>query len=152
MWQSRDRGILLLGLPRGRIDELDTLHAQLRDGRSLGHWRRVLYRTAGAKLVVIALTVDQDLVGFDMYYAEGGRQPLLTVHEAFVGVAPRWRGCGLATAMRAHAMANFAASGLQRVTTDVDPDNHPSYSSALSLGFISECEGSDSTRMYKQLR
>ena len=139
------------GLLRPRVGEVDRLHRTLRNGRKLGVWRHLLYTARGARLVVISLDSRSMLVGFDMYYWEESQGGVSTVHEAFIGVSPHARDRGLATEMRRVALTHFAASGVQRVTTDIASSNKASRVSAERSGFCLAQSASSSTRMYRHL-
>lgn len=138
------RGFTIRGAKPTDVPAMQRLHAELRYGRRMNRWRRLLFRRRSQVLLSIALSPSGDLAGFQMFVFREGEHDRGIVHGAFTGVRGDARGIGLATAIRRHAARHFAASGLRAISMQIDRENMPSVRSALKIGY--EIVGSQTTR------
>ncbi len=133
---------IICGLPKNFVDDLDHLHQLLRDGRKINYWRRSILLIKGKSVCCIAKDETDKLIGFDYFYFRENEVNRGIIHEAYIGVAPEYRGQGIGTALRMISAKNFAISGLSAISSQIEEDNLPSLNSALHAGFhvINNCK------------
>lgn len=116
------------------------LYAALHDGRRLGLAKRLVIRWWGTRLCIIARDArSEEVVGMAMYYFNARDRAERTVHEGFSGLLECFRGRGVGTALRQHALRHFGrCRHLKGVSSRVSTDNAASLKSNLRLGFVEQ--------------
>jgi len=131
-------GLIYRGLNRTEVFRLDKLYIEMSGTRNLAWHLRVVYWLIGNRMVIVAArrTEHHDqVVGFDMFYFNERDTQEGTIHEGFIGVLPEYRGMGIATNLRRHAINNFRRDIVRGITSRIDSDNIPSLKSAFKVGF-----------------
>lgn len=116
---------------------VERLYEVLNDGQPLSRDKRLLLRLLGQKLcVVVRNKKDGAIVGMSLYYFNARDRVDRTVHEGYTGIVAQYRGQGLGTSLRKHAIRHFArCPHLRGVSSRVSVDNLPSLNINLRLGF-----------------
>jgi RimJ/RimL family protein N-acetyltransferase len=130
-----ERGVVLAGLERVDLPELSDLHQQLRSGKMIGSWRRMLLWLEGGKFVMVAKDETGQLLGFQLFYFRETEWRKKIIHEAYIGLKPAAQGAGLGSAMRALALAHFQRNGIAAISTRITADNLGSLKSAEKAGW-----------------
>lgn len=97
-----------------------------------------MYASLGSRLVILAeVSVDGrwEAAGADLFYFNERDLSEGTVHEGLIFVTETFRGRGLGSAMRQHALHHFATQGLRGMSTRIRQSNVGSLRSAQGLGF-----------------
>ena len=113
------------------------LYQKFHDGKKLGLNKNLILRLAGEKLCLVV--TDQrthEVVGYSLYYFNARDIKEGTVHEGDTYLLPEYRGQGIGTAQRRHALYHFARCPfLKGVSSRVSLNNHVSLKSNENLGF-----------------
>ena len=72
------------------IENLCSFHKLLRNDRVLNFWRKILYRKRGLKLVAIIKNIENDIIGFEMFYFKKYEAKNGIIHEAFIGIDEKY--------------------------------------------------------------
>lgn len=109
---------------------------------TIEHWQQRFTDTPHFRsdLTYLALDEQDEVVGFCLTEVHGNKNQQMGIKEAWIeaiGVLPRWRKKGLASALMNMAMKQYKAIGMETVGLDVDTEN-PTGALRLyeNLGFI----------------
>lgn len=137
-------------LVRGGIDDVEFLPCTLQfvphvvnlysifhPGLSLGKARCLLLYLLGPKVcIVVRDRQTQKIVGYSLFYFNIHDYKERTIHEGDTGLLSEFRGRGLGTELRRHALYHFARSSfLKGVSSRVSLNNVASLKSNKNLGF-----------------
>lgn len=113
------------------------LYPEFHQGGGLGAGKRVLLTFVGEKLcLVVRDAKTQKIVGYSLYYLNKRDCQEGTVHEGDTEIVLEYRGRGIGTAQRLHALKHFArCSSIKGVSSRVSLNNLASLKSNLNLGF-----------------
>ena len=117
------------------IENLCSFHKLLRNDRVLNFWRKILYRKRGLKLVAIIKNIENDIIGFEMFYFKKYEAKNGIIHEAFIGIDEKYKNKSLATILRKFSIKHFCNTNLSAISTNISIDNMPSLVSAQKAGF-----------------
>lgn len=119
------------------VSSVMDLYEKFHEGKKLGLIKSLLLRLAGEKLCLVV--IDQqthEIVGYSLFYFNARDSKEGTVHEGDTYLLPEYRGQGIGTAQRRHALYHFARCPfLKGVSSRVSLKNHASLKSNENLGF-----------------
>ncbi len=119
------------------VSSVMNLYQKFHDGKKLGLGKRLILRLAGEKLCLV-VTDEQthEIAGYSLYYFNDRDRKEGTVHEGDTYLLPEYRGQGIGTAQRRHALYHFARCPfLKGVSSRVSLNNQASLKSNENLGF-----------------
>ncbi len=117
-------GVKYQGLKYPYLQEINNLNKEMSISKKrLSLAENIIYKTHGAKLVVIALDNNEKVIGFNRYYFNIRDIKENTVHIGFTGVITNWRGRKIAFHMREIAKETFIRGGLSGISTRVSVSN-----------------------------
>lgn len=113
------------------------LYSLFHSGLNLGKARRLLLYLLGQKVcIVVCDRQTQKIVGYSLFYFNIRDCKERTIHEGDTGLLSEFRGRGLGTELRRHALYHFARSSfLKGVSSRVSLNNVASLKSNKNLGF-----------------
>ncbi|HHV83781.1 MAG TPA: GNAT family N-acetyltransferase [Tepidanaerobacter syntrophicus] len=146
LWQARKIPVIEKGtyddvefIPctKDLVPYVSKLYTQFHDGLKLGLDKRILYRLAGEKLcLVVRDKQSNEIVGYSLYYFNSRDLKEATVHGGGISLLPFYRGRGIGTALRAHALRHFArCTFIKGLSFRTDLDNKASLKSGEKLGY-----------------
>ncbi len=128
--------LILRAYNKSDIEETNVIVDKLNNGIGFDFPRRVLYRLAGSKLILVAVSLSTGKVaGVQIFYFNSRDVAENTIHEGFVGVLPEYQGKGFSSKLRKHAIESFSRTGLSGISTRISISNIRSFRSAQRLGF-----------------
>ncbi len=121
----------------GMVGPVIRLSAVFHNGIPLAFAKRLLLRILGERLcLVVKDKKTNEIVGYSLYYFNHRDIKESTVHEGDTGLLQEYRGRGIGTAQRLHALQHFARCPfIQGVSSRVSLNNLASLKSNLNLGF-----------------
>jgi GNAT superfamily N-acetyltransferase len=143
-----EKGIVYRGLTHGDLSALVTFIG-CDSAVNLTLLRRLIYKIAGMRLVFVAFdtgVTPHRLIGADIYKWKFNGKLGWTLHEELILVHKEFRGNGIATTIRQHALSYYKIWNISGVTTTIYSTNKASLHSALNAGWkiISETDVSSS--------
>lgn len=119
------------------VSSVMNLFQKFHEGKKLGLSKNLILRLAGEKLcLVVTDEQTREVVGYSLYYFNARDRKEGTVHEGDTYLLPEYRGKGIGTAQRRHALNHFARCPfLKGVSSRVSLNNHASLKSNENLGF-----------------
>jgi len=114
-----------------------SLYTRFHDGKEMDLSKRLVLYLAGEKLCLV-VTDEQthEIVGYSLYYFNARDRKEGTVHAGDTYLLPEYRGQGIGTAQRRHALYHFARCPfLKGISSRVSLNNHASLKSNENLGF-----------------
>jgi len=94
-----------------------------------------LYKKRGLKLVAVIKNIENDIIGFEMFYFKKYEAKDGIIHEAFIGIDNKYKNKNLATILRKFSIKHFRKSNLKAISTNIPINNMPSLVSAQNAGF-----------------
>jgi ribosomal protein S18 acetylase RimI-like enzyme len=125
----------LTGLPKSRLNELDTLHKLVREGRELSFWRKTYYKLCGKKVCSILINKENKMVGFNIFYFRDFEIKNGIIHNAFIGVTPIESHKGLGTILQTYSLEQLSRNNLTGVSGYVLKNNQASIKMLQKVGF-----------------
>lgn len=135
--RSNYRSFCFSGCSSRTVSSVMNLYQKFHEGKKLGLSKNLLLHLAGEKLCLV-VTDEQtnEIVGYSLYYFNARDRKEGTVHEGDTYLLPEYRGQGIGTAQRRHALYHFARCPfLKGVSSRVSLNNHASLKSNENLGF-----------------
>lgn len=119
------------------INSVLSLYIRFHDGKEMDLSKRLVLYLAGEKLcLVVTDEQTREVVGYSLYYFNARDRKEGTIHEGDTYLLPEYRGKGIGTAQRRHALYHFARCPfLKGVSSRVSLNNRASFKSNENLGF-----------------
>lgn len=117
------------------VDAVLNVYAKVNDSKHLSLKNLLLLRLLSSRICLALRNRDGAIVGISFYYFNARDRQENSVHEGFTGLLKPYRGRGLGTVVRRHALTHFAKSKLNSVTSRVSLKNVASLKSNQNLGF-----------------
>jgi len=146
LWMAKD----IPSISRGEFNDVEfhpctgdlvphvaNLYEEFHPGKKLGPAKKNTLRLAGHKpCLVVKGKKSQRIVGYSLYYFNHRDIKESTVHEGDTGLLQEYRGKGIGTAQRLHALRHFArCTFINGVSSRVSLSNLASLKSNQNLGF-----------------
>jgi hypothetical protein len=122
-------------LANNEIQSVASLYKMINDGKELPASKITLLQILGTRLCVVARNEEGSIKALSLYYFNG-RDTEKTIHEGFTGLMAQYRGCGLGTFIRRHALSHFSSNGMLAVSSRISVSNTASFESNKNLGFV----------------
>lgn len=137
MTRADHRSLSFSGCSFQTVSSVIYLYKKFHDGKKLAQSKELILRIAGEKLcLVVTDRQTGEVVGYSLYYFNARDRKEGTVHEGDTYLLPEYRGKGIGTAQRRHALFHFAKCPfLKGVSSRVSLNNYPSLKSNENLGF-----------------
>lgn len=151
LWQARkipviDKGtyddVEFLPCTKDLVSNVSKLYAQFHEGIKLGLDKKMLYSLAGEKLcLVVRDKKTNQIVGYPLYYFNRRDIKEATIHGGDISLHSDYRGKGIGTAQRVHALRHFARCPfIKALSFRIDLDNQASLKSGEKVGYrVKEC-------------
>ena len=135
--QKNAREFTIEGLPQDKVEDLKSIHMNLRNGRQINFWRYSLLYFHADKICSIITCNKQNIVGFQLLYFRKNEWRKNIIHEAFIGISPEFRGMGLSTQLRKHTVEHLKRNKkLCGISSQVSRTDTTAIRSARKAGFM----------------